>query len=432
MRNRYHGSTFGLMQNHGGPCGVLAVVQAHILKYLLFTGPSVASTTGDAGGGAAKTTSPSSSASHATSGASSGSDGAMTQLSRWAAEGGVVVSDRELSKKDFLHRLQLSLQQSDPTSVLLQLGLSPLDRPYYLDRDDERVGLGGEGTDGSIISYVRAMHLTSIAALENWPNGIPKSGQSSSSSGDAADGSEQPAEKRGKPSPAEETEGEVASSGGEVASSGGAESSTPTDPGQAVNLPWPASVPLPLRVGPHDHPERREQALVAALRSILEQACSSGTVRIAVPLQFSASSGESGGGVTAPGSADKFGVLTIPVTETSQLESSLSALLPAFHRAGGVVLFVYSLILSRTSGVIHDDMDEPAALTAEFGHCTQVRRQHELHSILNRPRSTAFRKYKNISFQTFCSILASCGRHHDWGTGTHEFAPRRSRSQPSV
>ena len=29
--------SFGLVQKRGGPCGVLAVVQAFILKYLLFT-----------------------------------------------------------------------------------------------------------------------------------------------------------------------------------------------------------------------------------------------------------------------------------------------------------------------------------------------------------------------------------------------------------
>ena len=37
------------------------------------------------------------------------------------------------------------------------------------------------------------------------------------------------------------------------------------------------------------------------------------------------------------------------------------------------MLFVYSLLLSRTVDVVRDDMDEPVALTAEFGHCTQVR-----------------------------------------------------------
>ncbi len=36
------------------------------------------------------------------------------------------------------------------------------------------------------------------------------------------------------------------------------------------------------------------------------------------------------------------------------------------------MLYVYSLILSRGAAVIREDMDEPAALTADFGHCTQV------------------------------------------------------------
>merc|ERR1719225_2342229 len=31
---------FGLVQKRGGPCGVLAVVQAFILKYLLFSSPN--------------------------------------------------------------------------------------------------------------------------------------------------------------------------------------------------------------------------------------------------------------------------------------------------------------------------------------------------------------------------------------------------------
>ena len=32
--------SFGLVQKRGGPCGVLAVVQAFILKYLLFSSPN--------------------------------------------------------------------------------------------------------------------------------------------------------------------------------------------------------------------------------------------------------------------------------------------------------------------------------------------------------------------------------------------------------
>mmetsp|Transcript_12056 Transcript_12056/g.23575 ORF Transcript_12056/g.23575 Transcript_12056/m.23575 type:complete len:463 (+) Transcript_12056:388-1776(+) len=43
-----------------------------------------------------------------------------------------------------------------------------------------------------------------------------------------------------------------------------------------------------------------------------------------------------------------------------------------YSAAGGIMLFMYSLMLTRTPEQIRDDMDDPSAgLTGQFGHCTQ-------------------------------------------------------------
>ena len=43
------GLAFGLVQNKGGPCGALSVVQAFVLRYLIFPGNSTSTVTVDHG-----------------------------------------------------------------------------------------------------------------------------------------------------------------------------------------------------------------------------------------------------------------------------------------------------------------------------------------------------------------------------------------------
>jgi len=277
----YHGTTFGLLQSNGGPCGVLAVVQAHILKYLLFYDEDTELQAADVP--------PLSDAA---------ASGGLSALSTWASSG-VVVGDRELTKKQFLHGLQVALQQRDPTSVMLQLGLSPLDRPYYLSRDS-RIQLTGDGTDGTIISYARSMHLASVRALENWPNGVPEN-----------DEVDAPAEKRGKLSNCDADDAAGASSSSEPASTSSEPASSDT---------WPKTVPPRLRVGPTSAPHRRDAALIHAIFSILVQACSNSTLSLAVPLTVL----KEGQG----GTADDFGILRFAVTETATIKASIRKLLP--------------------------------------------------------------------------------------------------------
>ena len=212
----------------------------------------------------------------------------MSRLSQWAASNGVSVGKRELSKKQFLHQLQLSVQQKDPTETLLKLGLCPLDRPFYLDKDSA-IELTGEGCDGSIISYARTMKLASVAALDNWPNGAPDNDESADSN--------PPAEKRGKLSDSA-TATSTASTTISASTSASASTTATVDRGddeeqsstsstataEIVTKYWNDDIPLGLRVGPRHNPGRRTAALVDAIRTLLVQSClPTSTVKIVVP-----------------------------------------------------------------------------------------------------------------------------------------------------
>ena len=61
------------------------------------------------------------------------------------------------------------------------------------------------------------------------------------------------------------------------------------------------------------------------------------------------------------------------VTELDEVRALLLSYLDRFFQPGGVMLFVYSVILTRGIGSICKDMDDmKQCLTGKYGHCTQV------------------------------------------------------------
>ena len=69
---------------------------------------------------------------------------------------------------------------------------------------------------------------------------------------------------------------------------------------------------------------------------------------------------------SAPGSLR---VLTF--TTTKEYQEALLRCAKAYHGKSGVILFVFSVVLTRGIDEMRADMDEPMQLTATHGHCTQ-------------------------------------------------------------
>ncbi|KAG5183644.1 hypothetical protein JKP88DRAFT_316433 [Tribonema minus] len=111
----------------------------------------------------------------------------------------------------------------------------------------------------------------------------------------------------------------------------------------------------------------REQALVHALATVLQRA--------AVTERYGPASGD-GGGVVAVvgGDAGAYDVERVPAADSERLARALQRVLPQLRSAaGGIVLFLLSLVLTRGAAAVRADMDSDAGarLTGEFGHCTQ-------------------------------------------------------------
>ena len=108
----------------------------------------------------------------------------------------------------------------------------------------------------------------------------------------------------------------------------------------------------------------REEALVHSLAAILWQCrpsdCSPASLVTCPP-----------GPTTIATLAEHFSVHS-SIASVTQMEQLIKEFMPSFRSETGVVLFMFSLVATRTIEVIKQDMDDPSnSLTVQFGHCAQ-------------------------------------------------------------
>ena len=116
--------------------------------------------------------------------------------------------------------------------------------------------------------------------------------------------------------------------------------------------------------------EQREAALVRALATVLLR-CGGGDSAAVVMLDESEMEEEEAGAVSV-GAPRADNLTVLEADGVAGAEVCVRAALPQLQSPMGAVLFVLSAVLSRGVDEVREDMDDSgAALTANFGHCTQ-------------------------------------------------------------
>ena len=331
--SEYEGTGFGLLQESGGPCGVLAAVQAFVLRFLLFDNATDATRAdgnpgkrGDQGGKVAGLNVANGEEAAIVPGSSCGSSSSSVPARRVDTSSGQEAYDEELQRA-----LALSLATNSSSDA----------------GKDSPPGAGVASSSGvEDIELRRALELSMGQAV----------GTSSHSDANC---------------PAEEKN----TSGKDVCA--------------LEDLPWRSP-----------GKDLMSEALVDALARILVQAASKESMK---NRENASTESPSSSGVVSllimrsrkflpirpstPASA--YRVVTFPlVTEGRRGNQTDSVdpncfraicdflkspnILEAFQSMSGVMLFVYSLLLSRGIDRCVEDMDDPGArFTAEYGHGTQ-------------------------------------------------------------
>lgn len=146
---------------------------------------------------------------------------------------------------------------------------------------------------------------------------------------------------------------EAAASGSASAAGAGGAAATPTVGGLPIADPEKAL---------HPTADALFGALAHALAFVCWQAGGSTTARIVL-------CEESALPISPDTPAAALTVYTF--TDLDEATAFVFSVMPQFHSASGVVLLVYSLLLSRGLARVREDADEPTALVARFGHSTQ-------------------------------------------------------------
>jgi hypothetical protein len=115
----------------------------------------------------------------------------------------------------------------------------------------------------------------------------------------------------------------------------------------------------------------REEALIDALCTLILQArgAGAGAGTTSTSLVVLEKDGNADAALLRDMPASALAILRPASAEA--LRGTIRAVLPQLQGPRGVLLFMLSMLMTRGMDRIREDMDEPGALTAEHGHCTQ-------------------------------------------------------------